>query len=82
MPCKAKIRRHPDGWQGFLTQSERKIRRQDWRLYERMFRIATVICMVALIFTLPMGRNILNYVILVVSLAAISLIVRVRSFPI
>jgi DegV family protein with EDD domain len=46
-------------------------------LYERMFRIATVICMVALIFTLPMGRNILNYVILVVSLAAISLIVRV-----
>ena len=46
-------------------------------LYERMFRIATVICMVALIFTLPMGRSILNYVILAVSLAAISLIVRV-----
>ena len=31
MPCKAKIRRHPDGWQGFLTQSGRKIRRQDMR---------------------------------------------------
>ena len=46
-------------------------------LRERMFRISTAICMVALIFTLPMGRNILNYVILVVSLAAISLIVRV-----
>ena len=29
LPCKAKIRRHPDGWQGFLTQSGRKIRRQD-----------------------------------------------------
>ncbi|MCI8909997.1 MAG: hypothetical protein HFG09_04890, partial [Oscillibacter sp.] len=24
-------RRHPDGWQGFLTQSGRKIRRQDMR---------------------------------------------------
>ena len=31
LPCKAKIRRHPDGWQGFLTQSGRKIRRQDMR---------------------------------------------------
>ena len=31
MPCKAKIRRHPDGWQGFLTLSGRKIRRQDMR---------------------------------------------------
>ncbi|MCI8910512.1 MAG: hypothetical protein HFG09_07530 [Oscillibacter sp.] len=30
-PCKAKIRRHPDGWQGFLTQSGRKIRHQDMR---------------------------------------------------
>ena len=31
LPCKAKIRRHPDGWQGFLTQSGRIIRRQDMR---------------------------------------------------
>ena len=31
MSCKAKIRRHPDGWQGFLTQSGRKIHRQDVR---------------------------------------------------
>ncbi len=31
LPCKAKIRRHPDGWQGFLTRSRRKIRRQDGR---------------------------------------------------
>ena len=45
-------------------------------LRERMFRITTAICMVALIFTLPMGRRILNYVILAVSLAVIALIVR------
>ena len=31
-------------------------------LSERMFRIATAICMIALIFTLPMGRSILNLV--------------------
>ena len=29
-------------------------------LRERMFRIVTGICMIALIFTLPMGRNILH----------------------
>ena len=45
-------------------------------LRERMFRIVTAICMVALIFTLPMGRSVLNLVILAVSLAAIALIVR------
>ena len=45
-------------------------------LRERMFRIVTAICMVALIFTLPMGRSVLNIVILVISLAAIALIVR------
>ena len=44
---------------------------------ERMFRIVTVICMIALAFTLPMGRSILNIVILGVSLAAIVVIVRV-----
>ena len=46
-------------------------------LRERMFRITTAICMVALIFTLPMGRSVLNLVILVVSLAVIAAIVRV-----
>ncbi|MEY8404300.1 DegV family protein [Oscillospiraceae bacterium 44-34] len=46
-------------------------------LSERMFRIATAICMVALIFTLPMGRSILNIVILTVSLVTIASIVRV-----
>ena len=45
-------------------------------LRERMFRIATAICMVALIFTLPMGRRVLNYIILAVSLVAITVIVR------
>ena len=46
-------------------------------LRERMFRIATAICMVALIFTLPMGRSALNLVLLMVSLAVIAVIVRV-----
>ncbi|NBI11632.1 DegV family EDD domain-containing protein [Colidextribacter sp. OB.20] len=45
-------------------------------LRERMFRIVTAICMVALIFTLPMGRSALNIVILLISLTAIALIVR------
>lgn len=45
-------------------------------LRERMFRIVTSICMIALIFTLPMGRSSLNIVILIVSLAAMALIVR------
>ena len=43
---------------------------------ERIFRIVTVNCMVALVFTLPMGRSILNLVILVISLAAIAVIVK------
>ena len=46
-------------------------------LRERMFRIVTSICMIALIFTLPMGRSSKNIVLLVVSLAAMALIVRV-----
>ena len=46
-------------------------------LRERMFRISTAICMVALIFTLPMGRSILNLILLAISLAAIAQIVRI-----
>ncbi len=46
-------------------------------LYERMFRIVTGTCMVALVFTLPMGRNIWNFLILAVSLAVIAAIVKV-----
>ncbi len=46
-------------------------------LRERMFRIVTVIFMIALVFTLPMGRNVLNYVLLAVSLAAVGVIARV-----
>ncbi len=45
-------------------------------LYERMFRIVTGICMIALIFTLPMGRSILNAVLLIISLIAMAVIVR------
>ncbi len=45
-------------------------------LRERMFRIVTVVCMIALVFTLPMGRSIANLVILAVSLAAIAGIVK------
>ena len=45
-------------------------------LRERMFCMVTAICMIALIFTLPMGRSILNIIILVVSLAVIGLIAR------
>ncbi len=46
-------------------------------LRERMFRIVTAICMVAMIFTLPMGRSMWNIVILIASLVLISAIVRV-----
>ena len=45
-------------------------------LHERMFRIVTGICMIALIFTLPMGRNILNIALLLASLTAMALIVK------
>ena len=45
-------------------------------LYERMFRLVTGVCMIALIFTLPMGRSMLNIVLLAVSLVAMALIVR------
>ena len=44
---------------------------------ERMFRIVTVVCMIALVFTLPMGRRFLNIVILVISLAAMAMIAKV-----
>ena len=45
-------------------------------LRERMFRIVTCICMLALMFTMPMGRNIWNILVMVVYLAAMALIVR------
>ena len=44
---------------------------------ERMFRIVTVVCMIALVFTLPMGRRLLNIAILVVSLLAMAAIVKI-----
>ncbi|MEY8386908.1 DegV family protein [Oscillospiraceae bacterium 38-13] len=45
-------------------------------LRERMFRIVTGVCMIALIFTLPMGRSVLNIVLLVLGLIAMALIVK------
>lgn len=46
-------------------------------LRERMFRVVTGVCMVALIFILPMGRSIANLLILAVSLIAMAMIVKV-----
>ncbi len=45
-------------------------------LRERMYRIVTVICMVALICILPMGKNIWNILLLAASLIAMSMIVK------
>ena len=41
-------------------------------LQERMFRVVTSICMIALIIVLPMGRNLMNLVILAASLVCIA----------
>ncbi|MCI8361008.1 MAG: response regulator, partial [Clostridiales bacterium] len=46
-------------------------------LREHMFRVVTGICMLALIFTMPMGRSILNLVLLAASLAFMAVVVRV-----
>ena len=44
LPCKAKSRRNPDGLQGFLTQSGRKICRQGGRgeMLNRLLRQRTL----------------------------------------
>ena len=46
-------------------------------LQERMFRVVTGICMVALIIILLMGRNLINLLILAASLVCITAIVRI-----
>ena len=46
-------------------------------LRERMFRIVTGVSMIAIAFTLPMGRSVWNILMLVVSLAAMGVIVRI-----
>ena len=46
-------------------------------LRERLFRAGTGICMVAAVFVLPMGRNLINYLILAASLIFMTLVVRV-----
>lgn len=45
-------------------------------LRERMFRAGTAICMVAAVFVLPMGRNIINILILAISLIFMALVVK------
>lgn len=46
-------------------------------LRERMFRIVTGVCMVALAIILPMGRNIFNMLLLAASLVTMSVIVKI-----
>lgn len=46
-------------------------------LRERMFRVVTSICMIALIIILPMGKNLINVLILGASLACMAVIVRI-----
>ena len=44
-------------------------------LRERMFRVVSGISMLALFFILPMGRNIVNWLLLAVSLVIMAVIV-------
>lgn len=43
---------------------------------ERMFRMVTCICMIAVAFTMPMGRNIWNILLLIIALVIMALVVR------
>lgn len=45
-------------------------------LRERMFRIVTFVCMIAMAFTLPMGRSIWNIALLIAGIAAMALILK------
>ncbi len=45
-------------------------------LRERMFRLVTVICMIALAIILPMGRSLINLLILVLSLFCIAFVAK------
>ena len=46
-------------------------------LRERLFRLITSICMIALICTMPMGKSVLNLCLLLVSLVIMAFIVKV-----
>ena len=46
-------------------------------LRERMFRIVTGVCMIAIAFTLPMGRSLWNVLIMLASLALMAAIVKI-----
>lgn len=45
-------------------------------LRERLYRIATAGCMIAAAFALPMGRSVLNFVVLAASLVFMAAIVK------
>ena len=46
-------------------------------LRERMFRIVTAVCMIAIVFTMPMGRSVWNILMLAVSLIAMAVITKI-----
>ncbi len=46
------------------------------KLRERMFRVATGVCMIAAVFVLPMGRSIANMLILFASLVFMAVVVK------
>ena len=47
------------------------------KLRERMFRVATGVCMIAAVFVLPMGRSIANMLILFASLVFMAVVVKI-----
>lgn len=55
----------------FETIFDHKIKLQD-----RMFRVATGVCMVATAFVLPMGRSLTNFLILLASLVFMAVVVK------
>ena len=48
-------------------------------LRERMFRVVTGICMLALIFILPLGRNLVNMLLLAAGLTIMALVVSIKK---
>ena len=46
-------------------------------LRERMFRVVTGICMVALVIILPMGKSLVNLLLLAAGLVSMAMIVRI-----
>lgn len=73
-------------WTVYTYREEETLRVKKWfetifdhkiSLRERMFRIVTGVCMVALLCMSPMGRNVLNWVMPPISLITMAVIVKV-----